>query len=520
MTLKDDLCQSGLELIETHISWVFLSATEVWKVKKPVDLGFLDFSTIENRLEACRAEVALNRSLAPDVYLGTVPVTRHPDGCFQLGGDAEDAVDWAVHMRRLPDADRVDMRLADGRLTHTDIELLAGSIASFHQHARCDNETAQFGTVEAIRVNVEENFAQTHETISAHLTADEAHEIEERQRGFLARHADLFRARIAADRVRDGHGDLRLNQMYIDDDGQVRILDCIEFNERFRYADVAADVAFLSMDLSWHGRADLAEHLLSNYARVSGDYDLYPLVDFYQSYRAFIRGKVSSTLATDEGADLTTRTRAAEETRRYYLLALAAERPAVLTRAVVAIGGIIASGKSSVAAQLAAEMGTAVVDSDTTRKNLLGVAPTEPLHDAPWAGAYTPEMTDRVYREVFRRANAVLETGRPVVIDATFGAADHRADAFALAARHNVPFFFVECRTDQERVRDRLIARATKPGVSDGRLEILDDTSARWEPVDADSPGVHLLLDTSQPLDRNIDQLRQQVPTWPPGMNQ
>lgn len=519
--LKDDLLrQSDFELAETHISWVFLGDREVWKVKKPVDLGFLDFSSQAKRKAACEAEVRLNKRLAPDVYLGVVPVTKDDVGHHFLGGDEDRAVDWAVHMRRLADADRADMRVEEDRLTPDHVEALAQRIAAFHADARCDTETAEFGTIESIRVNVEENFAQTRQTIQAHLTPAEARQIEDRQRGFLENHQDRFRARIATGRIRDGHGDLRLNQMYIDDAGNARILDCIEFNERFRYADVCADVAFLAMDLAWHGRADLAEHFLSRYARYSGDYDLYPLVDFYESYRAFVRGKVLSILSRDDTAGAHTRAEAVQETRRYYLLALAAERRPVLPRAVVAVGGIIASGKSTVASQLAAEMGTAVVDTDRTRKNLLGVDPTVSLRDGAWQGAYRQGMTELVYRELFRRGNAVLESGRGVALDASFGSRAQRDGARRLAAGHEVPFFFVECRADEALLRERLRDRERQTGVSDARLDIFEQVVARWEPAGELAPDERLVLDTSQPLEKNIEALREQVPTWPPGMTE
>ena len=174
VVLKDDLLETHLTLVETHISWVFLGDREVWKVKKPVDLGFLDFSNSKKRRAACDAEVRLNRRLASDVYLGVVPVTRDASGRHRFGGDESQAVDWAVHMRRLPDTDRADVRIAEDRLTPDHMDIIARTIASFHAEARSDEETGRFGTVAAIRINVEENFAQTRATILAHLTATEA----------------------------------------------------------------------------------------------------------------------------------------------------------------------------------------------------------------------------------------------------------------------------------------------------------------------------------------------------------
>ena len=261
-TLREDLQGLGLDLLETHISWVFLGDREVWKVKKPVSLGFLDFSTPAKRREACEAEVHLNRRLAPNVYRGIVPITQDSDGHHRLGGPGT-AVDWAVHMVRLPVSDRLDVRLAEGRVTASDIEHLADYIASFHENARCDTETARYGTAEAISVNVRENFLQTRGTIANHLSRAKADEIETWQLRFLEKHGAAFQERIRAGRVRDGHGDLRLEHVYLNDRAEPTIIDCIEFNERFRFADVCSDVAFLSMDLASHGRVDLAERFLA-----------------------------------------------------------------------------------------------------------------------------------------------------------------------------------------------------------------------------------------------------------------
>ncbi len=283
----------SVEVRETHISCVFLGDEQVFKIKKPVDLGFLDFRTIEARKRACDAEVTLNRRLAPDVYLGVVPVVRGRDGTFAFGGEGA-LVDWAVHMRRMPDTLRADVRLSEGRLDAASLDALARRLADFHREAPSSDEIGEYGLPAAIRTNVTENFAQARASIGEHLTPREAAEIEASQLEFLRRNEGLFEARVAAGRVRDGHGDLRLEHVYVGLDGALTVLDCIEFNERFRFADVCADVAFLAMDLAWHGRADLAERFLASYARASGDYDLYALVDFYESYRAYVRGKVST----------------------------------------------------------------------------------------------------------------------------------------------------------------------------------------------------------------------------------
>jgi len=306
--LKADLEAAGFELIETHISWVFLGAADVFKVKRPVDLGFLDFTTLEKRREACDAEVRLNRRLAPEVYIDVVPITLNAEGVHEIAGRGT-AVEWAVHMRRLPVERRADELLQAGRLEPRHVDLLASYVSRFHEGARCDTETSRHGDVVTIRHNVKENFDQTRTSIGDYLNPEQARQIEAWQLHVLE-DEDRFTARVDAGRVRDGHGDLRLEHVYFGSDESITIIDCIEFNERFRYGDVAADIAFLSMDLAWHGRVDLAERFLARYARESNDYDLYSVVNFYESYRAFVRGKVASLLADDAEASTAARERA------------------------------------------------------------------------------------------------------------------------------------------------------------------------------------------------------------------
>jgi aminoglycoside phosphotransferase family enzyme/predicted kinase len=509
-SLANDLLGPGIELRETHISWVFLGGDDAFKVKKPVSLGFLDFSTKEKRHEACEAEVRLNRRLAPDVYLGVVPVTLDANGRHRFGGEGE-PVDWAVHMKRLSDAHRADVRLERGELSGESIERVAERIAGFHHECGPSALAEPFGTVEAIRFNVLENFEQTRSTIHQYLGAEEVKELEAWQLRFLAERGPLFEERLRSGRIRDGHGDLRLEHVYLDERGAVTILDCIEFNERFRFADVCADVVFLAMDLAWHDRVDLAERFIARYAREAGDYDLYPLVDFYQSYRAFVRGKIASMTAFGETASLKARERAASEARRYFLLALASERQALVPPRVVAVGGVIASGKSTLAGALGREMRAPVVDADRTRKQLAGVAADEPLPESPWTGVYSKEFTRRVYSELCRRASAVLASGRPVILDASFRARAHRDEARRIARESGVPFAFVECRAPEEVCRERLREREKRRTVSDGRLEVFDDFARSWEPPDELGPSEHVVVDTTKPLDASLERLNQEL---------
>lgn len=512
--LRDDLLRPSaypgslregeVQLAETHISWVFLAGDDVYKVKKPVDLGFLDFRTLAQRKAACEAEVRLNARLAPHVYLGVCPVRRGPGGAHTVHGEGE-VVDWAVHMRRLDDRTRADELLARGELRGESIDAVARQLAAFHAAARCDDETSRFGMPEAVEANVVENFVQTEHHVMRHVRPAEALEIELQQTTFIHDHADVFQARIDGRRVRDGHGDLRLEHVYLNE-GRATIIDCIEFNDRFRFADVCADIAFLSMDLAWHGHVELAERLLARYARESNDFDLYAVVDFYESYRAYVRAKIAMLLGADA------------EARRYLLLALSAGRRSLLAPMLVCVGGIVASGKSTIADHLGAELGAPVVEADRTRKHMLGVAPSVHVPSGAWSGAYDPAFTERVYEELLRRASVVLGSGRPVVLDASFRSREMRRMARALAESCRVPFRFVECRATTEVSRERLARRDVEAGVSDARLSLLDDFRAHFEPPDEVAPGERVLLDTTRPVEDSLAQLRGIVQTWPAGL--
>lgn len=482
-----------VQLIETHISWVFVLDHEVFKLKRPVELGFLDFRSVEQRRRACEAEVQLNSRLAPGVYLGVVPLRKTEPGPLQFGGSGE-IVDWAVRMRRLADAARGDQLLVRGELDAQAVELLAQTLAHFHAQCRSDAETARFGSREALSRNVEENIAQTAGTIDAYLSADEARELCGWQREFLANHEALLAERAVNGRVRDGHGDLRLEQLYIEQ-GRVVILDCIEFNERFRFADVCADVGFLAMDLLKHDRVELGELLLASYARDAQDYQLYSVADFYLGYRAFVRGKVAAMLAADCTVAEATRERARRDARAYFLLALSAHRPRARKPQLLAVAGVIGSGKSTVAGRAGAFLSAPIIDADRTRKHLFQVEPTARLGNIAWQGAYGEHATARVYDELLRRAQIVLESGRPVILDASFRTRGLRAAARELTERLGVPFRLLECRAPAEICKARLTARDDRT-ISDGRVELFDDFSAHYEAIVELPPNQHTVIDT------------------------
>ena len=508
-TLKEDLLAQHMELRETHISQVFLSETTVFKVKKPVQLGFLDFSSLEARKRYCEAEVQLNRRLADRVYLGVRAIARDAQGVHHIAANGgNEIVDYAVEMVRLPDSDAADVRLREGRLSREDLARIAQRIAEFHAAACCDDETARYGERDLIEQNVAENFEQTRDSAPKFVSAEGIAAIERWQRELLGRDQARFEARVKAGRIRDGHGDLRLEHCYLAEDGSVQIIDCIEFNERFRYGDVCADVAFLAMDLSWHERPDLSEWFLASYARASGDYDLYALIDFYESYRAYVRGKVASLLAADESADERAREQARSTARKYYQLAEACSREPLNKPRLYAVGGIIASGKSTLAVRLAELISAPVLEADRTRKQLAGLDPHTPWHDAAFSGHYGPEQTHAVYRELLRRADVILRSGRSAIIDASFRERAQREAARSLAAALGCEFVFLECVAPLDVCRSRLAEREKGRSTSDGRGEIFDDFVRSYEPVTELASAEHVRIDSSAPVEQVSAALR------------
>jgi aminoglycoside phosphotransferase family enzyme/predicted kinase len=490
-----------VDLVTTHISWVFLTDHDVWKVKRPVDYSFLDYATVERRRHFCEEEVRLNRRLASDVYLGVVPIRLGPRG-HTLADDGP-VVDHAVHMRRLPDAASVEALLRSGALTHEHLWLLAEMLAGFYP--KCPAMPA-FGAVEVIRANASQNLDQVRPFVGQRLSATAFEAVRAWQLGFLARHAGRFEDRVKGGHIRDGHGDLRLEHVYFEG-GAPLVIDCVEFSERLRVCDVGSDVAFLAMELDARGRSDLAGSFLGRFALESNDYDLYDVVDFYLSYRAWVRAMVASLLAADPSTPSDKVARKAGEASALFRLAEGYTRPPAPPAPIVAVGGLIGTGKTVLAEALARALGLPVVASDRTRKWLAGLAPTQ----AAPASAYTADFSRRTFDEMFRRATVVLRSGRGVILDATFRGRDLRRRAQELAGQHERPFLFVETTCNDTILRERLRRRATRPSVSDATEPLLARMRAAFEPVTELEPGQHVVVRTTEPVVTLVETVRRRL---------
>jgi aminoglycoside phosphotransferase family enzyme len=298
-----------IELVQTQMSFILLTGEYVYKIKKPVNLGYLDYTTLEKRYFFCHQELELNRRLCPDAYLAVVPIVEE-EGELRIEGQGQ-AIEYAVKMKQLPQDRMMDVLLPRGQVTPEMVARVAEKLVSFHQKAETNQKIAAFGRLDVIRQNCDENFAQTEKYIGISITAEEYQHIKNYTDNFVDSNASLFDKRLREGKIRDCHGDLHAAHVCFTDDtrlparrmtpagepspgGQVCIYDCIEFNDRFRYSDVASEIAFLAMDLDRYQQAGLSWHLVNTYVGLSHDEELLELLDFYKCYRAYVRGKVES----------------------------------------------------------------------------------------------------------------------------------------------------------------------------------------------------------------------------------
>jgi len=492
----------SIQVEETHISKVFLTGDLVYKVKKPVNLGFLDFSTLEKRHYYCEQEILLNQRLSHDVYLGVAAVTREPTG-YALNGPGE-PVEYAVNMRQLPRERTMLELLRRGKLSADMVQELVRILTRFYERARRGPEIEVMGSREVIEVNTEEDFTQTEPFVPAVIDPEKFTGTHRAVRAFLNERVDLFQRRNKTGRICDCHGDLRLGHIYFVDG--IQIIDCVEFNDRLRYGDVAADLAFLAMDLDYNGFADVGQKLLTDYTQAAGDPEVFLLLDFYKCYRAHVRCKVECL--RQAAGDLPARKAglAVENARRYFHLAC--EYAARFSRRTLwIVCGFIASGKSTIAAELAKRLGVRVHSSDIIRKKFCGLKPMEPAVAEFGEGIYTPAISGQTYELMLLEAREELSGGKSVILDGTFGRRHYRDLAHRLAEEMQANVIFVECFCPGSLLGQRLAEREGRALVTDARLRHLEAQRQTFEPLDELANDIHLEVSTDQPLQQSLQQI-------------
>ena len=488
-----------VDFVQTHISLVFLVGDTVYKVKKPVALGFLDFSTLAKRKHFCEEEVRLNQRLAPSVYLGVVPIA-YEEGQLRVEGTGE-AVEWAVKMVRLPADATLEHRVDSGQATASEMAAVAQLIARFHGTAVTSAVIASFGSFDVVAGNARENFEQARPEIGLTVHADVFEHLRRLTEKQLERLHSIIEARAKRGLPRDTHGDLHLDHVYHFPDRSPpddwAIIDCIEFNERFRYADPVADMAFLVMDLKLHGRPDLAQALADAYFQHAGDEEGRALVAFYSAYRSIVRAKVGGIKLREPEVGKRDRSEVLLRSRAHWLLALSELEEPARQPCLLLIGGMSGTGKSTLARLLAERHGFEIIRSDVARKS-------QPLVQRAQADLYSLEQTDRTYAECLRQARDSLFAGKRVIVDATFRQEKHRM-TFVDAARELCVFaHWFDCQADPEVAKLRIATRKNDP--SDADWAVYQSQAATWEPAGEKTQAIHSAIDTNDSPEAACDQ--------------
>ena len=489
----------SVELRQTHVSYVFLAGAYVYKIKKPVRFAFLDASTLARRHQLCLDEVRLNRRLAPDVYLGVVPILRRGDGELGLGVASPDAaeagavVEWVVRMRRLDEATMLDRMVSQGIVSVAQIRAIAARLAAFHRAAAAD-QGWKYGSAASVWRLVRGNLGELASDCADMIAPADLDELERCVHSIVESRWSLLNRRACGARVCEGHGDLRCEHVSLADD-TITIIDCVEFSEGLRYVDVASDVGFLAMDLDRLGARGLSDELVGAYREASGDADLPLLIPLYKLHRALVRAKVEGLTSRDAAIAPDRRAAAAASARRYVALALDFARES--RPAVVVVCGLSGCGKSTVARRLADRLGFEWLRSDEIRKRLAGVASDKRLSNGYATGAYSREFTQKTYAALLGEAAARLHDGAGVIIDATFAAPAYRAEALALAARAHVPALIVECTASHEEIVRRLSHRARRTDeISDAGVATYLRQRGEFVALNEIPQSCHLVVDT------------------------
>ena len=513
--LRDPACYShpvpALRVIETHISFVVLTGLFAYKIKKAVNLGFLDFTSLEKRLFYCSEELRLNARLAPEIYLDVVPISGTTDAP-QVGGTGE-PIEYAVRMREFAQEALADNTLARGEFTPQHVDALAAAIANFHVHAACASETRGFGAPETVLAAALQNFDQIRPLAGRTASTPLLATVEAWTRREYDRLHDVFAKRQREGCVRECHGDLHLgNIVFLN--GVARPFDCIEFNPVLCWIDVINEISFLAMDLEAAGRADLARRFLNAYLEATGDYDGLAVLRFYCAYRAMVRAKVMLMRADQQGSTSEGRTHAASLFRSY--LGIAAGSAQRHRSFVLITHGFSGSGKTTLTQPLLELSGAIRIRSDIERKRIHGLAPTENVGSGIAEGLYRSDTTENTYNRLKVLARTIVEAGHGVIVDATFLQHRHREMFRELAKRLRVPFLIIDFRAAESDFRERIVARnRTGQDASDANLAVLEHQLKTHDPLQADELDAVCTIDTSEPATRAV--LPQ---TWAPLLQQ
>jgi aminoglycoside phosphotransferase family enzyme/predicted kinase len=483
------------EILQTHISCVLLTGPFAYKFKKPVDFGFLDFSTLVRRGFFCEEELRLNRRLAPGLYLEVLPITGSEDSP-QFGGTGP-AIEYCLKMRQFPQEAQLDRVLARGTLTKDHIDDLALQVANFHASIAVAGPEMPFGAPAQIRQYTLENFEQIGMGPEELNARDQLDALRTWTVAKLNKLEDSFTERQQHGYVRECHGDMHLTNMALLD-ASIVIYDCIEFNEALRWNDVVSEIAFLLMDLDHRQRPDLARRFLNRYLERSGDYAGLRLLDFYRAYRSLVRAKVAYLQCRQLQSASPERANTVQRFLEHVVLAERYTKPITIPPLIIT-HGLPGSGKSWLTEQLVDAMGAIRIRSDVERKRLEGLRPEARTQSGVGADLYRQAMTERTYQRLRDLARDILASGFPVIVDATFLKHDQRAAFQKLAQAVNAPFRILDCRASVAALRERIRSReAARVDASEAGLAVLEYQLAASEGLTSDESAWTITVDTEQ----------------------
>ncbi len=498
--------QMPIQLMQTHASYVLMTGDFAYKLKKPVNFGFLDYSTVARRQHFCQEELRLNQRGAKELYLEVVAIVKIGDR-YRFGTDGE-IVDYAVKMVQFPQSSLLSNMFESGELKIADVEEMGRVVADFHAQAQTNEYIQSFGTIERIKESIDDNYRQTEKYIDRAQMQQQFTETKAYTDRFLSEYPELFLDRMTGGFIRECHGDLHLRNIcrcLVPHNpggslpaasrwqGKILLFDCIEFNEPFRFVDTMYDVAFAVMDLEARGRKDFANRFLNTYAEQTGDWEGLQVLPMYLSRQAYVRAKVMSFLLDDPNVASAERAAATQTAGDYYHQAWEYTRDR--QGRIIMLAGLSGSGKSTLGKRIAGELGGVHLRSDAVRKHLGGI----PLLSKGDASLYTPEMTDRTYGRLLELGGKLAAQGWTVILDAKYDRRSVRAAALDLATSGGIPLQILHCTAPVEVLRDRLIQRTGD--IADATVDLLASQQAAWEDFTAAERGYVTTVDTTQDLD-------------------
>lgn len=495
----------SIKLIETHISWVILTGTYAYKIKKPYNLGFLDFSSLSQRRQFCLEELRLNKRLAASVYLDIVAISgsvTHP----VLQGPGE-TIEYAVKMVQFPQEAQLDIMLAEGKLGNKHIDAFAHLLAEFHQNTETANADTCFGSPEHVYQPVTRTFEKIHSCTQVQQHSRHLTELEEWNKTFFSTHKQLFEKRKLDGFIRECHGDLHLrNLLWLND--KPLAFDCLEFDPNLRWIDTLSDIAFLVMDLQDRQHPQLAYHFLDTYMECCGDYSGLQVFRFYLVYRAIIRAMVNAISAEETGVTAEKKHKAEKDCQDYLALALSYARPN--KPVLIIVHGLSASGKSTLSQILLEHIGAIRIRSDVERKRMFGLldssgainsdSNSDHTHNRneKLTHIYSQKASDETYSQLYKLTDDVLASGFSVIVDAAFLKYNERRSFLKLAQNRETPFVMLSLIASPDTLRQRIQARPK--GVSDADISVLEQQLRTAESVHKDELPFQIIVDTEKNL--------------------